>query len=92
MLRWLVFLTPGLTACHDSTGPLETPGDLSNRAAIVDSRNGGSTGFYFLPPIGRPQEYSGTFDPSRSPVVEVCVLDNTTVCSGLVARFSIEGL
>lgn len=91
MLRLLVFLAPVLTACHDSTGPLEPPSDLSNRGTIVDSRNGGSTGFYFLPPIGRPQEYSGTFDPSRSPVVEVCVLDNTTACSGLVARFSIEG-
>lgn len=42
---------------------------------ILDgSREGGNPGFYFLPPLVRRPNPTGSFDPSLSPVVQICEL------------------
>ena len=92
MLRHLVIISGALAlvSCTDATGPLETPADLQPRALIVDGRNGGAGGFYFLPPLAPLVSYPGTFDPTRSPVVEVCAMTGS-VCGSPVARFITGG-
>ena len=45
-------------------------------------------GFYFLPPMVKDAEFSGTFDPDLSPVVEIC---ETPACEGLHASFDTDG-
>lgn len=45
-------------------------------------------GFYFLPPMVSSAEYSGTFDPDLSPVVEIC---ETPACDALHASFDMDG-
>ena len=45
-------------------------------------------GFYFLPPMVNDAEFSGTFDPDLSPVVEIC---ETPACNELHASFDSNG-
>jgi hypothetical protein len=45
-------------------------------------------GFYFLEPMVNNSEYSGTFDPGLSPVVEVC---ETPSCIDLHVSFDTDG-
>ena len=45
-------------------------------------------GFYFLPPIVKDSEYSGTFDAGLSPIVEIC---ETTACDELHTSFDMDG-
>ena len=45
-------------------------------------------GFYFLAPMVKGSDYSGTFDGGLSPVVEIC---ETTACDGLHASFDMNG-
>jgi hypothetical protein len=53
------------------------PGDALY--TISDGAHNGTEGFYFLPPMVRNPDYSGTFDPNLSPVVEIC---ETPACVG----------
>ena len=39
--------------------------------AVYDGATGGLEGFYFLPPMVKSPSFSGTFDASLSPVVEI---------------------
>ena len=45
-------------------------------------------GFYFLAPLVKDSEYSGTFDPDLSPVVEIC---ETPACNVIHASYSMDG-
>ncbi len=58
-----------------------------NNPFISDGANGGTAGFYFLPPMVKSPSYSGTFNAGLSPVVEIC---ETTACTTLHASFSID--
>ena len=45
-------------------------------------------GFYFLAPMVKDAEYSGTFDAGISPVVEIC---ETTACATIHESFDMDG-
>lgn len=68
-----------LAGCAD-TAPVapsvRPPG--APRAEILDAaHNGGTPGFYFLPPlVAQPNDDVATFDPTRSVRVSVCPLGN----------------
>lgn len=72
---WAALLAVGFAVgCSDSTAPRGSSGpDVDAKRQIIDAGSGGTSGFYFLSPIATsPTSYPGTFDPSRSPVVEIC--------------------
>jgi hypothetical protein len=78
----LLFLA---ASCSDGglpTGPLGTD-DVVH--AISDGAHDGTVGFYFSPPMVGNPAYSGTFDGSLSPVVEIC---ETPACGEIHASFS----
>jgi hypothetical protein len=59
-----------MLACESDRPLAPTPPRIS--AAISD---GGQSGFFFLPPLVRPQTpppFSGVFDPNLAPVVQIC--------------------
>ena len=68
------------------TGPRPLPGTPPS-FAIQDGAHGGSPRLYFLPPMVPAPSYSGTFDPSQSPVVTICVLAGSA-CGATVTSFS----
>ncbi len=63
-----------------------------SEAGVLDSETDDPistvNGFYFLPPMVKNSEFSGTFDPGLSPVVEIC---ETPACESLHASFDVEG-
>jgi surface protein len=75
-----------LMACESSTAPhgLGPPGILPS-ASVSDAAHGGTAGFYFLPPMVKSPTYSGTFDATLAPVVEIC---DSPDCLALHASFS----
>jgi hypothetical protein len=87
---WLTptLVTTGfLVACSEQpTGPRPLPG-TPPAFAILDGAHGGSPQFYFLPPMVPAPSYSGTFDGSQSPVVQICVLAGNT-CGAIITSFS----
>jgi len=67
-------LSLAAVGCTDRT-PGPTLADTgSPRASLSDATNGGTAGFYFLPPIGPRSSVKGTFDPNLSPSVSLCLL------------------
>lgn len=76
-----------LSAAGCSEGGLLTepvhPGDPLR--AISDGSHDGVEGFYFLPPMVKTPDHAGTFDPTLSPVVEIC---ETTACTEFHEIFS----
>jgi hypothetical protein len=74
-----------LSACADSdlaTGPSAPEAPLrSLSSGVLES----TPGFYFLTPLVKEASYEGTFDPERSPVVEIC---DAPACEELHASFS----
>jgi hypothetical protein len=77
-------------SCSDPTSPHAAAGGSQPLAALVDSRSGGTQGFFFLPPLAPAPDDSGGFDAGRQPIVEVCRLDVSGSCIGLVARFTTQ--
>jgi len=73
-------------ACRDKsvpTGPVEGP-----EAQITDAlHSSGKPHFYFLPPMVSAPAYSGTFDPSLAPAVQICVYAAGD-CSTVIAQFT----
>jgi hypothetical protein len=65
-----------LAACSDGALPTAPRTSAPSRpsASITDTPHGGSTGFYFLAPLVTQPKYSGTFDGTRSVVVQICAL------------------
>jgi hypothetical protein len=55
---------------------------------ILDAAHGGTPHFYFLPPMVAARTYSGVFDASLAPIVEICALNNGTCASPLVATYT----
>jgi surface protein len=70
------------TNVHKTEQSLETADALNT---ISDGVHGGTEGFYFLPPMVKSPDYSGTFDAELSPVVEIC---ETAACNTIHASFS----
>lgn len=69
---------------------------LQQSVAVYDgAHNGGNEHFYFLPPLVKGASYSGEFDPTLAPQVEICAAADATADGGcdsssepLVASFS----
>ena len=59
-----------LAACSEQS-PVELAGVPEPEFAISDGASGGNEHFYFLPPMVKSPSYSGTFDPTLSPVVVI---------------------
>ena len=77
-----------LAACADR----ETTIGVRASAVISDeAHNGGTAGFWFLPPLARPPSVSGVFDPGLSVVVRVSRLGAGGVVLETVAEFSSAG-
>ncbi|HET9984444.1 MAG TPA: hypothetical protein VFQ38_12680 [Longimicrobiales bacterium] len=83
--RFVLLALAAAFACADGervTAPAGAP-----RFAISDGRSGGTTGFYFLPPLVAPPKATGTFDPALQPEISVCALTGLT-CGPEVAHFT----
>lgn len=66
------------------------PGPIA--PAISDARHsGGNPRFFFLPPMVPDPAASGTFDPSLSPVVTICLWQNGTCAPGAVMYTMADG-
>ena len=88
-----------IAGCDNATSPNQ---DLSNNYDKSVTINSGDAinstidelpiytvnGFYFLSPIVKDSEYSGTFDGGLTPVVEIC---ETMACDALHASFDMDG-
>ena len=86
-------------SCDSSTSPNQDLKKSNNTLVTVQSGDAVNAtldelpiytadGFYFLPPLVKDSEPSGTFDPGLSPVVEIC---ETTACDELHASFDMDG-
>jgi hypothetical protein len=83
--RLLPLLAATILACEPDgpTSPRAIPQEQSPSLAISDGAHGGGNAhFYFLPPLVPRPGYSGVFDATLQPVVEVCVVAAKT-CSGV---------
>ncbi len=73
-------------ACRETnvpTAPVEGP-----EAQIKDAvHSGGKPHFYFLPPMVSAPAYSGTFDPTLAPTVQICVYVLGD-CSTVIAQYT----
>ena len=72
-------------ACQDRQSPPAAPSFLIQDAA----HNGGNPHFYWLPPMTRQPSFTGTFDGTLAPVVEISELGGVTGCADrVVATFT----
>jgi hypothetical protein len=84
-LAGLVFVA---TCDVDSAAPpIDTPPPGN---AIVDAAHNAAANphFYFLPPMVAAPAFTGTFDPSLAPVVQICALSGTACAEPPVAEFT----
>src|SRR5438309_8627849 len=63
-------------ACQDRQSPTAAPSFLIQDA----THNGGNPHFYWLPPMTRQPSFTGTFDGTLAPVVEITELPAGTAC------------
>ena len=75
-----------LTSSYDTPGTMQS-GDAMN-TTIDEQPIYTVPGFYFLAPMVKDSEYSGTFDAGLSPVVEIC---ETTACATIHESFDMDG-
>jgi hypothetical protein len=87
-----VTLLAGLTAtgCDNITSTEEVKEERLDveRLAMNSATNLAvetTDGFYFLPPLIKKPDYSGSFDPDLSPIVEIC---ETTECDEIHKTYS----
>lgn len=59
------------------------------QASVSDGAHGGQEHFYFLPPMVPLPDFSGTFDPARTPIVEICTLQ-ASGCDPVVTEYSMS--
>jgi hypothetical protein len=78
----LLLLAVGCSDGGLPTGPVHADDALHH---ISDGSHDGTEGFYFLPPMVKNPVFSGIFDPTLSPVVEIC---ETTACVEMHATFT----
>ena len=95
----VAFLLLMMAGCDNATSPnqdltssYDTPvtmqsGDAMN-TTIDEQPIYAADGFYFLAPMVKDSEYSGTFDAGLSPVVEIC---ETTACATIHKSFDMDG-
>jgi hypothetical protein len=75
-------------SCQDVPGP---EGALSRpQFEIWDGAHDGNEHFYFLPRLAPQPDFSGVFDGTQNPVVEVCSEWNDVGCVVSIASFTTE--
>jgi hypothetical protein len=86
----VLFLLVLSTAC-DQRAPTDpaarTPDPL---AAILDGSSGGNAHFFFLPPVVKKATFTGVFNGSVAPTVEICTSTQQNAqghCTSLLARY-----
>ena len=92
--RALLLAIPlGITlACSETTAPTDSRDSRtakSPRLQISDGSNGGSSLFYWLPPIGAEASFSNAFDGSLSPAISVYPCTDTSACTTPIAQFTL---
>ena len=93
-LRALALLLLALGGCTESpVGPRAAAGPPAGTSLIInDAANGGTPGFYFLPPmVPDPGPFTGTFDGTLTPVAKICVFNGATCVGNDVAVFAVGG-
>jgi len=78
-----------LAGCQADDQPTAPPGPRP-LAAISDGAHGGTHGFFFLPPLVPSPTFTGTFNASLKPSVEICELTASlppACVGGPVTRF-----
>ena len=82
----------GATLCSCDAYPHLTAPRLTvphPTADIFDgAHSGGNPHVFFLPPAVAQPSFSGTFDPTLSPEVEICEYDSQTGCSAVIADYT----
>jgi Tol biopolymer transport system component len=83
-----------VTSCSDTESPLSPSPDDSLEGptpslSISDGAHAGNEHFYFLPPLVKRPSTSGVFDPTQSPVVEICELVRE-ICLSTVATYTMD--
>ena len=82
------FLATLVVSCVSRDLPVQ-PGEPHPEFEIVDAgHNSGNPHFFFLPPMVSPPSFSGPFDGSLSPVVEICRWNGTACALPLLVRFT----
>jgi hypothetical protein len=76
-----------ILACAQPDRVLAPP--TAPRFTISDGKNGGTKGFYFLPPLVPPPQVTGAFDPALAPEISVCELTATS-CGAELAHFTMS--
>ena len=91
--RLLPLLAATLLACRDQpTAPPTVGQNLVPALAISDGAHvGGNAHFYFLPPLVAAPSYSGVFDATVQPFVEVCAVAGGACAHNPVAHFTTTG-
>lgn len=91
MLRRTGLALVGVLAVLSCTQDTPTAVRAGGEARVISdgSDSSGNAHFFFLPPMVPPANFAGVFDPSLSPVVEVC--EWTAGCGRVVARFTTAG-
>ena len=80
-----------VVACEGPSGPSSESTQAARPAAsISDGAHGGNVHFFWLPPLVSTPAYSGTFDGSLSPVVEICEWAGVGCVVPLLARFTAD--
>lgn len=89
--RTIAALCVGFSAaCQDATRPTE-PTAVAPGSIIQDGwHNQGNPHFFFLPPTVPSTSFSGTFDPTQQPVVEICELAGSACAAPALARFTLS--
>jgi galactose oxidase-like protein len=89
-VRLLPFMAVGvMVACQGDQPSGPRPPGIT--AAISDGGHGGNRHFFFLPPMvpppgeDQPPPFSGVFDATLAPVVQICVLGTNGNCAPLVS-------
>lgn len=88
-LMVVAFLAVSATNCEKESliSPLSVP-DSPFREVVDAAHGAGTPHFYFLPPLVPNPKYSGTFDASEAPIVEVCRLVSGSCVSPAVATYT----
>jgi hypothetical protein len=89
--RVLPLLLATALACERDgpTNPATVRPDQSPQLTISDGAHaGGNAHFYFLPPLVAPPKYSGVFDPTVHPIVEVAAISAGAIVGSPLITFT----
>ncbi|MBI4521078.1 MAG: Ig-like domain-containing protein [Gemmatimonadetes bacterium] len=86
-MRWVAVALAGIvifTATCDSPSELPLPEGPSFE--IMDGARSGNPHFFFLPPLVRAPQFSGKFDGSPKPTVQICAWEGA--CVAVIATYT----